>query len=167
MTMVLRGKAWKVGKNVDTDVIIPAKYVHLTDPVELGKHCLEGADPEFSRKVARGDLVVADSNFGCGSSREMAPIAIKGAGISAVIAKSFARIFFRNAINIGLPIFECPEAASQISQGHEVEIEAETGKIRNLTTGATLRAVPLPPFVREIVEKGGLMRYVTDKLIGS
>jgi 3-isopropylmalate/(R)-2-methylmalate dehydratase small subunit len=164
--MILHGSAWKFGKNVDTDVIIPAKYVHLTDAVELGKHCLEGADPEFSRKITPGDLVVADSNFGCGSSREMAPIAIKGAGISAVIAKSFARIFFRNAVNIGLPIFECPEAATGISQGQEVEIEGETGKIRNLTTGTTFQAVPLPPFLREIVEKGGLMSYVTNKLNG-
>ncbi len=162
--MILKGKAWKVGKNVDTDVIIPAKYVQITDPGELGKHCLEGFDPEFPLRISRGDLLVADSNFGCGSSREVAPIAIKGAGISGVIARSFARIFFRNAINIGLPIFECPQAAEGIAEGNEVEVEAETGKIRNLTTGETFQAVPLPPFVREIVEKGGLMKYVAEKM---
>ena len=162
--MNLYGKAWKFGDNVDTDQIIPARYVVTSDPEELGSHCMEDADPEFAKKVRVGDVLVGLRNFGCGSSREHAPISIKAAGVSAVIAKSFARIFYRNSINLGLPLFECPEAADRIEQGDDLELSPSTGEIKNLTKGETYRAQPLPEFAREIMAAGGLMKYVARKV---
>jgi 3-isopropylmalate/(R)-2-methylmalate dehydratase small subunit len=160
----MRGKAHTYGKNVDTDVIIPGKYCNIVDPVELGKHALEGLDPEYTTKMKPGDIIVADANFGCGSSREVAPIAIRGSGTSAVIARSFARIFYRNALNIGLPIFECPEAVDGISSGDEIELEPATGVVRNLTTGKEFRAAAFPPFMQSLIEAGGLQPYVERRL---
>ncbi len=160
----IRGRAWTFGKNVDTDAIIPARRCNTADPRELAKHCMEDADPEFVHKMHRGDLIVADTNFGCGSSREVAPISIKAAGVSAVIAKSFARIFFRNAINIGLPILECAPAVEGIVQGDEVEVEPALGVIRNLTRGTSFQATPYPPFLQRIIEHGGLLAYVEQRL---
>ncbi|MDX1762980.1 MAG: 3-isopropylmalate dehydratase small subunit [bacterium] len=164
--MTIQGKAWKFGKDVDTDQIIPARYLNTSDPAELAKHCMEDADPEFVKKMSPGDLIVADKNFGCGSSREHAPIAIKASGVSAVIAKSFARIFYRNAFNMGLPIFESVEAVDGISEGDQVEVDMDTGVIRNHTTGAEYEAVPFPPFIRELIAAGGLMAYVKQKMAG-
>jgi 3-isopropylmalate dehydrogenase/3-isopropylmalate/(R)-2-methylmalate dehydratase small subunit len=158
----LTGTAWRFGDNVDTDQIIPARYLVTADPAELGRHCMEDADPEFVRKVRAGDVIVAGRNFGCGSSREHAPIAIKAAGVSAVVARSFARIFFRNAINLGLPLFETEEAG-RIQQGDVLELEFDTGRITNLTRSETYQAQPLPPFAREIMAAGGLMNYVARK----
>ncbi|MHB8141794.1 MAG: 3-isopropylmalate dehydratase small subunit [Vulcanimicrobiaceae bacterium] len=166
MEQKLRGHAHKYGKNVDTDVIIPGKYCNLIDPVELGKHALEGLDPQFTAKVKAGDIIVADTNFGCGSSREVAPIAIKGSGASAVVAKSFARIFYRNALNIGLPIFECPEAVDAIENGDEIEVEPATGVVRNVTKGTIFEAAALPPFMQALIEAGGLVPYVERRLGG-
>ncbi len=160
--MNLIGKAWKFGDNVDTDQIIPARYLVTADPAELGKHCLEDADPEFVKKVRVGDVLVGERNFGCGSSREHAPIAIQAAGVSAVIAKSFARIFYRNSINLGLPLFETPDA-SRIEQDDVLELNPSTGEIKNLTRNETYRANPLPPFAQEIMAAGGLMKYVAKK----
>jgi 3-isopropylmalate/(R)-2-methylmalate dehydratase small subunit len=160
----MRGKAHTYGKNVDTDVIIPGKYCNIVDPVELGKHALEGLDPEYTTKMKPGDIIVADANFGCGSSREVAPIAIRGSGTSAVIARSFARIFYRNALNIGLPIFECPEAVDGISSGDEIELEPATGVVRNLTTGKEFQAAAFPPFMQSLIEAGGLQPYVERRL---
>jgi 3-isopropylmalate dehydratase small subunit len=162
MSTVLAGRAWKFGDNIDTDQIIPARYLVTSDPAELGRHCLEDADPDFVRKVKPGDILVGGRNFGCGSSREHAPIAIKAAGVSAVIARSFARIFFRNSINLGLPLFET-EAAARIEEGDALELNPVTGEIRNLTRGETYQAQPLPPFAREILAAGGLMKYVARK----
>ena len=160
----IRGRAWTFGKNVDTDAIIPARRCNTADPRELAKFCMEDADPEFVKKMQRGDIIVADTNFGCGSSREVAPISIKAAGVSAVIAKSFARIFFRNSINIGLPILECPEAVDGIAQGDEVEVEPAVGVIRNLTRGTAFQAVPYPEFLQRIIQRGGLLAYVEERL---
>ncbi len=160
--MNLYGKAWKYGDNVDTDQIIPARYLVTSDSKELGQHCMEDADPEFVKKVRPGDVLVGLKNFGCGSSREHAPISIKAAGVSAVIAKSFARIFYRNSINLGLPLFET-DAAERIEQGDDLELNASTGEIKNLTKGETYRAQPLPEFAREIMAAGGLMNYVAQK----
>lgn len=164
--MTFKGRAWKFGRDIDTDAIIPARYLNTSDPAELGKHCMEDADPTFVSKVKPGDLIVAGENFGCGSSREHAPVAIKAAGVSCVVAKSFARIFYRNAINTGLPIFESPEAVDGISEGDEIEVDAGTGSIKNLTTGKEYRAEPFPPFIQEIIEEGGLIEYVKAKLTG-
>ncbi len=164
MESTLRGAAHKYGKNVDTDVIIPGKYCNIVDPVELGKHALEGLDPEYTTKMKAGDILVADTNFGCGSSREVAPIAIKGSGTSAVIAKSFARIFYRNALNIGLPIFECPEAVDGISAGDQIELDPATGVIKNLSQGTQFKAAEFPPFMRALIEAGGLVPYVERRL---
>ena len=164
MEKSLRGRAHTYGKNVDTDVIIPGKYCNIVDQTELGKHAMEGIDPEFSARVKSGDIIVADSNFGCGSSREVAPIAIKGAGVSAVIAKSFARIFYRNAINIGLPILECPEAVDAIAAGDEIEIDPAAGAIRNISKGTNYKAAEFPPFMRSLIEAGGLIPYVERRL---
>lgn len=164
MESKLRGHAHKYGKNVDTDVIIPGKYCNIIDPAELGKHALEGLDPEYTAKMQPGDIIVADSNFGCGSSREVAPIAIKGSGTSAVIARSFARIFYRNALNIGLPIFESEEAVDGISSGDDVEVEPATGVIYNHTKGARYRAAEFPPFMRSLIDAGGLVPYVENRL---
>ncbi len=162
--MRIRGKAWKFGRNINTDAIIPARYCNTSDPAELAKHCMEDADPEFVHKMSPGDLIVADTNFGCGSSREAAPLAIKAAGVSAVIAGSFARIFFRNAINIGLPIFECPQAYAGIAEGDEVEIDPATGVIRNVTQGTAFQAAPFPDFLQQIIARGGLRGYVEERL---
>lgn len=167
MESTLRGRAHKYGKNVDTDVIIPGKYCNIVDHVELGKHALEGIDPEFAGRVQPGDIIVADRNFGCGSSREVAPIAIKGSGTSAVIAKSFARIFYRNALNIGLPIFESPEAVDGIAMGDEVEVDPANGIVRNLTRGTQYRAAEFPPFMRSLIDAGGLVPYVEKRLAGN
>ncbi|MEO6912600.1 MAG: 3-isopropylmalate dehydratase small subunit [Candidatus Baltobacteraceae bacterium] len=164
MATTLSGAAHKYGKNVDTDVIIPGKYCSIVDPVELGKHALEGIDPEFATNVKPGDLIVAETNFGCGSSREVAPIAIKGAGVSGVIAKSFARIFYRNALNIGLPIFESAQAVDDIQNGDTLEIEPATGVIRNLTRCNTYQAAAFPPFMQALIESGGLQPYVERRL---
>ncbi len=162
--MTLRGRAWKYGDNIDTDQIIPARYLVTSDPKELGQHCMEDADPGFAKRVQAGDVLVGLKNFGCGSSREHAPIAIKAAGVSAVIAKSFARIFYRNSINLGLPLFECPEAAELIEGGDELELDPATGEIKNLTRGERYQAQPLPSFAREIMDAGGLMNYVARKV---
>ena len=164
MSEVLKGRAFKFGYDINTDEIIPARYLNTSDPKELAKHVMEDADPEFPKKVQKGDIIVAGKNFGCGSSREHAPIAIKAAGVSAVIAKSFARIFYRNAINIGLPIFESPEAVEGIEEGDVVEINPETGVIRNVTKGTEYKATPIPPDIRKIMEAGGLMEYAKQKL---
>ena len=162
--MTLRGKVHLYGDHIDTDIIIPARYLNTTDPVELAKHCMEDARDDFLARVQPGDFIVGGENFGCGSSREHAPIAIKAAGIAAVVAKSFARIFFRNAINVGLPILECPQAAAEARPGDELEIELETGTIRNRTQGKTYAAQPFPEFLREIIAAGGMVPYVQAKL---
>lgn len=161
--MKFTGQVYKFGSDIDTDAIIPARYLNTSDPIELAKHCMEDADPAFPNKVKPGDIIVADKNFGCGSSREHAPIAIKAAGVSCVIAKSFARIFYRNSINIGLPIMECAEAVDAINNGDQVEAELETGKIKNMRTGAEYQATPFPEFMQAIIDKGGLINYVKEK----
>jgi 3-isopropylmalate/(R)-2-methylmalate dehydratase small subunit len=160
----MRGNAHKYGKNVDTDVIIPGKYCNIIDPAELGKHALEGLDADYTARMKAGDIIVADTNFGCGSSREVAPIAIKGSGTAAVIAKSFARIFYRNALNIGLPIFEAPEAVDGIESGDEIEIDPPTGTIRNITKGTEYKSAAFPPFMQSLIEAGGLQPYVERRL---
>lgn len=152
------GKVHKYGDNVDTDVIIPARYLNTTDHKELAAHCMEDIDPDFVKNVNEGDIMVANMNFGCGSSREHAPIAIKASGISCVIASTFARIFYRNAINIGLPILECDEAAKNINAGDEVEIDFDTGVITDKTTGKTYQAEPFPEFIKDIINAGGLLK---------
>lgn len=161
--MKLIGKSWKFGDDIDTDTIIPAIYLNTTDPKELASHCMEVADPDFPKKVTPGDIIVADKNFGCGSSREHAPIAIKGCEISCVIAKSFARIFYRNSINIGLPILESEEAAQKIAEGDQLEVDIITGTITNLTKNETYQAQPFPEFMQQIISAGGLMKYVMSK----
>jgi fatty-acyl-CoA synthase len=160
----IHGKAWKFGKNIDTDAIIPARRCNTADPRELALYCMEDADPEFASRMTRGDLIVAETNFGCGSSREVAPLSIKAAGVSAVIARSFARIFFRNSINIGLPILECPEAVDGIQEGDKVEVEPATGTIRNLTRRQVYQAEPFPDFLQNIIDQGGLLAYVENRL---
>jgi 3-isopropylmalate/(R)-2-methylmalate dehydratase small subunit len=163
--MSVRGKAHRFGAHIDTDQIIPARYLTTTDPAELGSHCMENSDqPDFVKNVQPGDVIVADVNFGCGSSREHAPISIRGCGVSAVIAKSFARIFFRNAINLGLPVLECPEAVDAIHAGDEVEVDLANGKIRNLTTEEIFVAKPYEPFLLEMIEAGGAIEYTKRKL---
>ena len=162
--MKFKGTAHRYGRDIDTDVIIPARYLNTSDPAELARHCLEDLDTAFVDKVTPGDIIVADENFGCGSSREHAPICIKAAGVDAVIAKSFARIFYRNSINIGLAILECPEAVDAIKQGDVVSIDADAGTITDETTGETFQAEPFPPFIREIIEEGGLVNRWKKKL---
>ena len=162
--MHFKGKTWKFGNDIDTDAIIPARYLNTSDPAELAKHCMEDADPAFPEKVRTGDIIVAEKNFGCGSSREHAPICIKAAGVSCVIAKSFARIFYRNAVNIGLPIFESEEAVDGISEGDEVEVIADKGIIRNLTTGKEFTFKALPEFMQQLMQNGGLMHYVAERM---
>jgi 3-isopropylmalate/(R)-2-methylmalate dehydratase small subunit len=162
--MNIKGRVWKFGANVDTDVIIPVRYLTSFDPVELGRHCLEGIDPEFAKQVQPGDIIVAAENFGCGSSREHAPVAIKGAGVGCVIASTFARIFFRNALNIGLPIVESAAAAQRIEAGDTVELDVTSGRIINHTKGETYQADPFPPFVQELVAVGGLVPWVARRL---
>lgn len=160
---ILKGKVWTFGDDVDTDAIIPARYLNTFDPGELALHCMEDADPTFAAKVSPGDIIVAGKNFGCGSSREHAPLAIKAAGVSCVIAESFARIFYRNAINIGLPILESAQAAATLQEGRQVEINLEEGKISDLSSGRTFTAVPFPPFMQGIMAKGGLINYIREK----
>ena len=162
--MEFKGTAHRYGRDVDTDVIIPARYLTTSDPAELAKHCLEDLDKSFIERVQPGDIIVADENFGCGSSREHAPIAIKAAGVDVVIAKSFARIFYRNSINTGLAIMECPAAVDGISQGDIVSVNADEGTIKNETTGEEWQAEPFPPFIREIIEAGGLVNRTKEKL---
>lgn len=161
--MKAKGIVHKYGDNVDTDVIIPARYLNSSDAKELAAHCMEDIDKEFVNKVKPGDIMVANKNFGCGSSREHAPLAIKTAGISCVIAETFARIFYRNAINIGLPILECPEAAKAIAGGNEVEVDFDSGKITNLTTGETYQGQAFPEFMQNIMKADGLMNYINSK----
>lgn len=158
-----KGMVFKYGDNVDTDVIIPARYLNSSDPAELATHCMEDIDKEFIHKVNQGDIIVATKNFGCGSSREHAPIAIKAAGVSCVIAETFARIFYRNAINIGLPIIECPEAAQGIEDGDQVEIDFDSGKIYDRTKGAEFQGQAFPPFMQKIIQAGGLVKYINAK----
>ena len=155
----MKSKCWKFGDHVDTDQIIPARYLNTSDPDELAAHCMEDADPTFPSKVKAGDIIVAGENFGCGSSREHAPLCIKHANVSCVIAKSFARIFFRNAINIGLPILECPEAADAIAEGDEVEIDIATGRIVHIPSNRAFSTPPFPSELQEIIEAGGLMNF--------
>lgn len=158
--MNAHGTVHKYGNNVDTDVIIPARYLNTASHKELASHCMEDIDKDFVKKVKQGDIIVAEKNFGCGSSREHAPIAIKASGVSCVIACSFARIFFRNSINIGLPILECEAAAREIKDGDEVEVDFDSGTIRDVTTGKEYHAQPYPPFLRNIIEKGGLLNSI-------
>ena len=161
--MKAQGTVFKYGDNVDTDVIIPARYLNTASHSELAAHCMEDIDKDFVKKVKPGDIMVAGKNFGCGSSREHAPIAIKASGISCVIAPTFARIFYRNAINIGLAILECPEAAAEIQAGDEVSVDFDTGVIQDETTGKTFQAQPFPPFIQNIIRKGGLLNSLQEK----
>ena len=162
--MIFEGKAFRYGRDVDTDVIIPARYLNTSDPKELAQHCMEDLDSTFVERVEPGDIIVADENFGCGSSREHAPISIKAAGVDAVIAKSFARIFYRNAINTGLAIMECPAAVDAIKDGDTVRIDTEKGVITDETTGEEFEVQPFPPFIADIIEKGGLVPRWQEKL---
>ena len=161
--MKLRGRAWKFGVNIDTDAIIPARYLNVSDPAQLAQHCLEDEDPRFVKEVKPGDIIVAETNFGCGSSREHAPVAIKAKGISCVIAKSFARIFYRNAFNMGLPILESSDAVNGIKSGHEIEVDLVKGEIKNNVTGRVFKANPIPPFMQRIIDDGGLMEHIAKR----
>ena len=161
--MKANGWVFKFKDNVDTDVIIPARYLNSSDPAELAKHCMEDIDKDFVNKVKKGDIIVANKNFGCGSSREHAPIAIKAAGVSCVIAETFARIFYRNAINIGLPIIECPEAAKNIEEGDEVEVDFDSGVIYNKTKGTSFKGQAFPEFMQKIIAAEGLINYINNK----
>jgi len=163
---ICSGRVWKYGDNVDTDAIIPARYLNMSLPEELAEHCMEDIDAGFAGSVQPGDIIVGGDNFGCGSSREHAPLAIKGAGVSCVIANSFARIFYRNAINIGLPILECAEAVAETEKGDELTVDLTAGTITNARTGKTYRTSPLPEFVMGIVEAGGLVPYTRERLQG-
>lgn len=158
--MKFTGKVWRYGDNIDTDVIIPARYLNTSDPQELAKHCMEDIDKSFVSGVKTGDIMVADSNFGCGSSREHAPVAIKASGITCVIAATFARIFYRNAINIGLPLLEVGDAVKKIKAGDVLSVDLESGEIVNTTSGETIKATPLPGFIQDIARAGGLINYV-------
>ena len=162
--MKFTGKAWRFGEDVDTDAIIPARYLNTSDAKELASHVMEDADPDFPSKVKPGDIIVAGKNFGCGSSREHAPIAIQAAGVSCVVAKSFARIFYRNAINIGLPIFECPDGTEGIAEGDTLEVDADQGIINDQTRGRTYQAIPFPEFMQKIMGTGGLINYVKERV---
>ncbi|AKA68833.1 3-isopropylmalate dehydratase small subunit [Clostridium scatologenes] len=161
---MIKGKAIKYGNNVDTDVIIPARYLSTSDPKELAAHCMEDLDKDFNNKISVGDIMIAGKNFGCGSSREHAPIAIKASGIGCIIAETFARIFFRNAINIGLPIMECTEAAKDIEENDEVSIDVSTGVINNITKNKTYTAVPFPEFMQKIIDADGLINYIKQEV---
>jgi 3-isopropylmalate/(R)-2-methylmalate dehydratase small subunit len=162
--MKFKGNAWKFGADVDTDAIIPARYLNTSDPEELAKHCMEDStNPDFMKKMKPGDIIVADKNFGCGSSREHAQIAIKTSGVSCVVAKSFARIFYRNCFNMGLPIFESSEAVDAITEGDDIEVDADAGVIRNLTSNSTFKVAPVPQFMQELIAAGGLMAYTRKK----
>ena len=164
--MHFKGTAHRYGRDIDTDVIIPARYLNSSDPEWLAAHCLEDLDKDFVKKVHKGDIIVAEENFGCGSSREHAPIAIKAAGVDVVIAKSFARIFYRNSINTGLAIMECPEAVDAISAGDTVSVNFDTGVITDETTGKTFQAEPFPPFIQKIIAVGGIENFVREKIAG-
>jgi 3-isopropylmalate/(R)-2-methylmalate dehydratase small subunit len=161
--MIYKGRAFKYGRDVNTDDIIAAKYLVSWDKKELGKNCMETIDPDFSKNVKPGDIIVAEENFGCGSSREHAPMAIEGSGVSAVIAKSFARIFYRNGLNTGLPLLESEEAVDGISAGDAVSVDTETGTITNITTGKTFQAKPYPEFMQELIKSGGLINYIKEQ----
>ncbi len=161
--MKITGNVWKFGDDVDTDLIIPARYLNTSDPKELAKHCMEDADPGFAGKVTTGDIIVGDKNFGCGSSREHAPIAIKAAGVSCVIAKSFARIFYRNAFNMGLPILEC-ENAGVFKTGEKLSVDFDTGEIVLAESGKSYSTKPIPPFMQELVQSGGLMKHIQKRI---
>ena len=161
--MKTNGKVHKYGDNIDTDVIIPARYLNTSDPKELSAHCMEDIDATFASRVKSGDLIVAEDNFGCGSRREHAPIAIKASGVSCVIANSFARIFYRNSINIGLPIVECPEAVAGIKDGDEVEVDFDSGEVKNLTTGKSYKTQPYPEFMQKLISAGGLIPYINGR----
>jgi 3-isopropylmalate/(R)-2-methylmalate dehydratase small subunit len=158
--VLVKGRALKFGDHIDTDVILPGVYLSITDPKELAKHCMEGVDPDFPKKVEKGAILVAGVNFGCGSSREHAPIALKECGVGAVVAKSFAAIFYRNAINIGLPLVECPEAVDEIDENDEIEADMALGELKNITKGKSYKITPLPDTIRKIVDLGGLIEYV-------
>jgi len=162
---MLKGKVHKYGANVDTDAIIPARYLNVSEPAELAQHCLEDIDQDFVKKVQPGDIIMATTNFGCGSSREHAPLAIKAAGVSCVIAKSFARIFFRNAINTGLPLLECEAAVDKTNDGALLEVALATGRIRNLTSGEEFTAKPYPDFMAQLISAGGLIEYTKKRLM--
>lgn len=162
--MILKGRVWKFGNNIDTDAIIPSRYLNTSDPKVLARHVMEDANKEFPTKVKFGDIIIAGANFGCGSSREHAPIAIKAAGIHAVIAKSFARIFYRNAFNIGLPIFELLEASEKIKQGDEIEIDADKGIIKNITKNEQYASKPIPSFMQELISAGGLIEWTKKRI---
>ncbi|MEA3222022.1 MAG: 3-isopropylmalate dehydratase small subunit [Thermodesulfobacteriota bacterium] len=161
--MILKGRAFKFGDDIDTDAIIPARYLNTSDPSVLKEHCMEDADPTFSSRIAKGDIIVAGKNFGCGSSREHAPIAIKASGVSCVIALTFARIFFRNSFNMGLPIFESDEASSKIKQGDILEVDVAEGIIKNLVTGNTFKARGMPAFMQELIADGGLIAHIKKR----
>ena len=159
----MKGRCWKFGADINTDLIIPGRYLNTTDPIELAKHCMEDADPDFSSKVSEGDIILADKNFGCGSSREHAPISIKAAGVSCVIEKSFARIFYRNAFNLGLPVIVSPEAYDGSDENDTIEVNTQDGTITNVTKNISFHAETIPPFMQEIIDHGGLMGYVAAK----
>ena len=161
--MVFRGHVWKFGEDIDTDVIIPARYCNLTNPKELGEHCMEGIDPAFHVKAKPGDIIIAGKNFGCGSSREHAPLAIKAVGISCIIAKTFARIFYRNAFNIGLPLLECTEASDQIQGGEIIEVDINTGQIREFVNRKSFKARSIPAFMQDLIRDGGLMNHLSKR----
>lgn len=163
VTMIVSGTVHKYGDDVDTDVIIPARYLNTSDPAELASHCMIDIDKDFVKNVKQGDIMVAGENFGCGSSREHAPIAIKASGISCVVAKTFARIFYRNSINIGLPIIECPEACDAIAAGDKVSIDFDSGVINDETTGKSFKGQSFPPFIQKIISDGGLINYVNER----
>ena len=162
--MKVKGVVHKYADNVDTDVIIPARYLNSADPEHLKQHCMEDIDSSFASRVSEGDIMVAGKNFGCGSSREHAPVAIKASGIALVIAEDFARIFYRNAINVGLPILECPEAAQAIKAGDELEVDFDTGMITDITSGGSWQARPFPEFIKNLIDAGGLLEYTRSKL---
>jgi 3-isopropylmalate/(R)-2-methylmalate dehydratase small subunit len=162
--MTLKGKVHKFGDDINTDEIIPARYLNTSDPGELARHAMEDADPDFVKKLKPGDFIVAGKNFGCGSSREHAPVALKAAGVAAVIAESFARIFYRNAFNMGLPIFEAPQAAAAIKAGEKIEVNPDTGEIIDKSTGKAYLSSPLPPFMQELLADGGLMAHLKKSL---
>lgn len=159
----ITGKVWNFGANIDTDVIIAARYLNSSDPEHLAKYVMEDADPDFPKKLKRGDIIVAGENFGCGSSREHAPIALKASGVAAVVAPSFARIFYRNAFNMGLPIFELPESL-EIKEGEEISIDLDNGEIVNNTTKKTYKFIAIPPFMQELISSGGLINYAKDEM---
>ena len=164
MTAIKEGRAWVYGNNIDTDVIIPARYLTNADPKELAKHCMEDIDKSFVGEVKPGDIVVGGENFGCGSSREHAPLAFIGSGVAAIVAASYARIFFRNSLNVGLPILECPEIVGRVKKGDIIAVDPDTGKIENKTSGETFQARPFPEFLSQLVRVGGLVEYAKKRL---